>query len=127
MENIKFNDFMFKTLNHAISSVSEGEDLIPFVLTEKNMHRFIDKTLEGSIEHAEKYITTLKNEPMAALVYDGLITIQGIKCEAVFVKAYAKNEEKGILMAQRYRPKKFLKKFATIGNPAIVQYLPNIL
>ena len=117
---------MFKALDHAISSVSGGEDLIPFVLTEKNIQRFMDKTLEESVKHAEEYITTLKNEPMVALAYDGLITVEGIKYEAVCVKAYAKDEDKGMFIAQRYQPKKFFKKFATIGNPVIVQYPPSI-
>jgi hypothetical protein len=127
LTNITMNDLMFKAIDHAVDSVSTGESLIPFVLTGTKIERFIADRLEDSVKQAEEYLLTKKDENVITLAYDGFITIQGEKFMAVFVKVYSKDESQGLLMVQRYQPKKFLRKFSTIGNPALVQYVPNIL
>jgi hypothetical protein len=127
MDNVRLNDLMFKALDHGILSVSDGEDLIPFVLTEQGIQRFADRTLEESVKRAEEYMLTLQNEPVAAMAYDGFVTLKGVKYEAVCIKAYAKDQEKGVFIIQRYQPKKLSSKFKTVGNPATIDYISNVL
>ncbi len=124
-QNVKLNDLMFKALDHGVDSVSGGGALVPFVMTETNLQRFVASTLEESKEQADKYLVGLKGEPLAALSYDGYLTIEGKKFSAVFTKVFDLNQEKGILLAQRYEPKRFLRKFKLIGNPAAVEHPSN--
>lgn len=112
---------MFKALDHGIDSIKDKESLIPFVMTENNLERFLGTTLEESLREAEKYLSSFKDGKMLALVYDGYVTIENLKYEAIFVKAFDTNQTEGILIAQRYKPKKFLRKFEILGNPIIIE------
>jgi len=123
-QNVRLNDLMFKALDHAVDSVRSGGDLVPFVMTEADLHRFVTTTLQESKARAEDYLRSL-SEPLAVLAYDGYLTLEGNKYEAVFVKAFDRTQDTGILLAQRYKPKKFLSKFTPIGNPAVVEHPPN--
>ena len=126
-QNIELNNLIFRALYHGVDSIRAGGNLIPFVITEKNLQRFVSETLEDSKNKAEEHLLTLKDEHRVALVYDGFFTVGGIKYDAVFVKGFDRNDEKGILFAQRYKQKKLLSKFEVIGNPAIVGYPLNPL
>ncbi|MFA6601759.1 MAG: hypothetical protein WCT02_02765 [Candidatus Paceibacterota bacterium] len=101
--------------------------MISFVLTESKINRFAADRIEKSKEEAEKYLLTLKGEPLVALVYDGIVTIDGAKFEAIFVKGFDINNEKGVLLAQRYIPKSFFKKFEVVGNPLEIERPQNLL
>lgn len=126
-ENVRLNDLMFKALDHAVDSVSSGGPLIPFVLTESGIQRFMDEDLEVCKLKAEEFLAAQHNEIVITLAYDGFITVQGEKSDAVFVKAFDRNEAKGILIAQRYSPKKLLSGFKTVGNPVMVEEVDNPL
>ncbi len=120
-QNVKLNDLMFKALDHGVDSVSGGGDLVPFVMTENNLQRFVASTLEESKEQAEKFLISLRDEPVAALAYGGYLTTEGKKFSTVFVKVFDLNEDKGILLVQRYEPKAFLRKLQLVGNPGVVE------
>jgi hypothetical protein len=124
-QNVKLNDLMFKALDHAIDSIASGGELVTFVMTENNLQRFVTSTLDESKERAEEYLIGLKGETLAALAYEGYLTLEGTKFNAVFTKAFDVNEEKGVLIAQRYEPKGFLKKFNIVGNPALIEHPSN--
>lgn len=121
-QNVKLNDLMFKALDHAIDSVASGGELVTFVMTENDLQRFAASTFDKSKELAEEYLIGLKGETLAALAYEGYLTIEGTKFSAVFIKAFDANEEKGVLIAQRYETKTFLKKFNIVGNPTLVEH-----
>lgn len=127
-QNTRLNGLMFKALDHGVNSVRNGGPLVPFVMTEKSLHRFENDLLEVAKEKAESYLSQLSNEQVVALAYDGYITTEdGAKYDAIFIKAFDRHESRGILLAQRYKPKKFLGKLETIGNPALVEYIDNPL
>jgi len=54
------------------------------------------------------------------LAYDGYITVEGTKFDAILVEASERDRSAGVSMAQRYIPKKFLRGFQTVGNPVLL-------
>lgn len=115
------------TLDHGVSSVEEGDALIPFVLTEaggqREIHRFVDEqpqgiSLEGSLDRARKYVETLPQEvDRYTLAYDGYVTVEGNKHDAILVEAREVATPIPLLFAQRYQPKRTLRKARKIGTP----------
>lgn len=116
-ENVKFNDLLFKALDHAIHSVSTGETLVPFVMTESSVIRFAADTLEKGKEEAEKYTQDHLDENYIVLSYDGYLTVEGEKTDAVFVQGTNRERKEVITLAQRYG---LDGGFHTIGNPVMV-------
>jgi len=126
---IKLNDLMFLALDHAVDSVRESSDLLtPFVMAEKDgdqriLTRFMDERLERGVEQAKKFIEEKKdNFDRYAIAWDGFVTIEGIKWDAMLVEAGDKMSETGILLCQRYQKKKGLFKngIEPVGNAALV-------
>ena len=126
-------DLVFKGLDHGIYSIKDGDGpLIPFVMTQKNreleMKRFVSETLEGSVAAAKKFIANYTNAPdFAIMAYDGMLTIDGTKYDAIMVDGFDKTDPKGYCFAQRYKPKKFLSRFKEIGNAALVEEFESVL
>ena len=120
-DEIKFHDLVFKALDHAIESVSGGEMLVPFVMTNTNIHRFVADRVEIAKDKAENYIKEQKDEPLMVLAYDGFITVENIKHDAVFVKSIDRNRKKKLVLAQRYVPTTTEQIFKKIGNPVLVE------
>lgn len=126
---IKLNDLMFLALDHAVESVREtAEIMVPFIMTEKDgekpvLARFMDDRVEQGVEQAKKFIEEQKESfDRYAVAWDGFVTIEGTKWDAVLVEAGDKIGETGILLCQRYRKKKsfFKKGIEPVGNPALV-------
>jgi hypothetical protein len=55
-----------------------------------------------------------------AFAFDGFITVEGTRTDAILVEASERNRPAAMRMAQRYSPKNLLRRFQTIGNPAFV-------
>ncbi|MFN5984093.1 MAG: hypothetical protein ACK46Y_15340 [Fluviicola sp.] len=129
----KLMELIFKGLDHGIYSIKDGDGpLIPFVITQTNgeieMKRFMAETIEESVSQAKKYLKELSEKPeLAIMAYDGMLTIEGIKYDAIMVDGYEINDSKGYCFAQRYKPKKFLSRFKEIGNTAFIDEFENIL
>lgn len=129
----KLVDLIFFALDHGIDSVKGGGPLIPFAVTEtngeKNLNRFVPKNfsnMEETLQKAEDYLIKLDPIPdLVAIAFEGLVTIQGEKTDAIMVKGFDKTESQGFIFAQRYRPKAFLRKFTTIGNAGYLGNEPN--
>jgi hypothetical protein len=101
---------------------------VPFVMTETTLTRFASDRVEHGKAQAEAFLAQQSNEQVIALAFDGYLTREGVKTDAIFVQAFDKNEEKGILLAQRYRHKTSDgQPFKKIGNPALVAYPDNPL
>jgi len=127
-ELIEMNDLMFMALDHAIESIKDLSPLIPFVITlntigEKNLHRFVHEMMEESVAAAKEHINNSKNELNAyAIAWDGFLTVDGQKWDAVLIEAGEAKSEKGALLAQRYEKKGLFKKVnKPVGNPALIE------
>jgi len=114
-------DLVFAALDHGVDSVSGGGPLIPFVLTEgpdgRNLSRFAAETLEEGHSQALRYAAS-SDADRVAVAYDGYLTVEGERSDAVFVEAQERGAGSSVLFAQRYRPGGRLRKFAAVGNAA---------
>lgn len=122
----QLKDLMFTALDHGIDSVKDsGGSLISFLMTdtngEKKLQRFVTERIEDGPPQARKYLSELDNEPeFAVIAFDGYVTMDKTRFDAVMVEGYGKNDNDTYVLAQRYKPKKFLSKFAVIGNAAFL-------
>lgn len=122
----KFADLVFFALDHGVDSIrASGGPLTPFVVVEQDgqrqLHRFVTERLEEGQQRAREAIAASPPTTTAyAMAYDGYITVQGTKVDAILVEASERGRPAGVRMAQRYTPKKFLRSFQTVGNPAVL-------
>ncbi len=122
----QFADLVFLALDHGVDSVrGSGAPLTPFVMVEqggkREIHRFAAERLEEGQQRAREAVAAFPASVTAyALAYDGFITVQGTKFDAILVEASERGRAAGVRMAQRYTPKKFLRRFQTVGNPALL-------
>jgi len=123
----QFADLLFLALDHGVDSVrASGGPLTPFFIAyeqdgKRQLHRFAAERLEEGQQRAREAIAALPPSVTAyALAYDGFITVQGTKIDAILVEASERGRPAGVRMAQRYTPKKFLRSFQTVGNPALL-------
>ena len=122
----KFADLVFLALDHGVRSVQEsGGPLIPFVVYEEDgelkLQRFVTERLEEGPEQAREAIAASPESVTAyALAYDGYVTIEDTKFDAILVEASERGRPAGIRMAQRYSIKESLQSFQTVGNPALL-------
>lgn len=121
----QFADLVFLALDHGIDSVRSGGPLVPFIVVERGgertLQRFVAERLEQSEAQARQALASLPSDVTAsAFAYDAFITVEGTKTDAILVEASERGRPAGVRMAQRYTPKKFLRRFQTIGNPAFL-------
>lgn len=133
-DDIKLNDLLFRALDHDVFSIEDnGETLIPFSLTEdasgqRTLTRYVADRVEIGVEEGKKKIEAAKHGIIRyALAYDGCLTADGRRWEALFVEAGDKVGATGVLLCQRYTRKKdwFKKGIVAFGNPALVGNPPS--
>jgi hypothetical protein len=127
-------EMVFKALDHAIDCVRDSGQLIPFLITQSaesepdakpKLARFVAGTLEASLAEARKQAATLAPDvKYCVLAYDGYVNIDGNRCDAIMVEGMERGSKAAVCFAQRYKPKKFLQKFATVGNAAFLGDAP---
>jgi hypothetical protein len=77
---------------HAVWSVSDGETLVPMLAYKgkRSMERLVGEELSAVVARAKE---RLANNPMDAndgvLLYDGLITLEGKKVDAIIIESRA--------------------------------------
>lgn len=122
----QFADLVFLALDHGVESVRDsGGPLIPFVVFEQDgelkIQRFATERMEEGPEQAREAIAASPESVTAyALAYDGYVTIEGTRCDAILVEASERGRPAGVRMAQRYAIKDSLESFQTVGNPALL-------
>jgi hypothetical protein len=114
---------MFLALDHGINSIQEGGPLIPFVVTEEGrkrmLQRFGAQPYEQAVAEARAAVARLSPQVTRyALAYDGYLTQQGTKADAVIVQGAERNAGMAYLLAQRYVPKAAGQQMETVGNAA---------
>lgn len=123
--NPQFAELVFLALDHGIDSLRNGGSLIPLVFYDgpegRQLHRFLTGDLEASVRPAREHIATRPADVTAyALAYDGHVTLDGQKQDAVLVEASERGRGAGVFMAQRYMPKRFLRRLRVVGNPVLI-------
>lgn len=131
--NPQFMDFIFGGLDHGIDSIIDvGGPLIPFVMTitegKKELKRFVTEEYKAGIESAEEHLKLLSSKPdFALLAFNGYITWENKKYDAIIVRAFDKKEKEGYTFSQRYVPKVSGQGIEPIGNSAFIGNEPSIL
>jgi len=121
--SVALNDLLFKALDHAVDSVSTGEPLIPFVLTEdthgqRTLQRFQSDRLEWSVAQAKEAAANLSHDVVRyAMAYDAFVTVAGERFDTVVVEAGERGAGPGWSVGQRYRKAWSGHQFQTVGNP----------
>lgn len=124
-------DLAMIALDHAANSVVDsGGPLVPFALTEQNGQRSLQRfavgphdsmDLEESVAAARQAVRDREGLDGAAVAWDGYLTVEGERTDAVFVEASEARATESIILAQRYGVAGRLRKsLRTIGNPAQV-------
>ncbi len=120
---------MFLALDHAVDSISGGDPLIPFVVTTsgegRDIKRFAADQLEECVEFAMQHIEA-NAEPgkVLSLAYDGYLTIESTRTEALYIQVFEGRADQGYLFAQRYKRGLLSRKPKPTGNPAFLGIHP---
>ncbi|WP_162943928.1 MULTISPECIES: hypothetical protein [unclassified Rhizobium] len=132
-----FAEFFFFAIDHGFASVEDGGGpLIPFTMLvdsagQKKLTRFAMDKLEDGVQAAKNSVTPTGAIAMYAIAWDGFITIEGRKWDAICVEAGEAQTEFGVLLCQRYTAEKkgLLRKTRSVrvGNPALIERLPSRL
>jgi hypothetical protein len=119
-------ELVLLALDHAIDSVSEGGPLIPFLFIERSdgreLQRFASDTIEESQAAMREAVAKLDSGAIAyAMAYDGHMTFEGKKWDAILSEAAERCAPSRVCFVQRYQPKKGLfGRFKTMGNVALI-------
>lgn len=115
-------DLMFFGLDYGIENI-QGDfsgALIPIVITEKegerHLKRFVTERIEDGLEKGELYLKTDKEAQYGVVIYDGYLTGDGIKVDAILVKGFDRKDEVGYIIGQRYNRKNDSLNIELIGN-----------
>ena len=118
-------DFALFALDHAADSVlAGGGALVPFSIVEvdgeRQLNRFVGDLEEGQ-RLARSHVASTPDVSRAAVAWDGYLTVEGQRTDAVFVEASEVGESRSVLFAQRYGASgRLRKRLERIGNAAVV-------
>ena len=116
---------MFAGLDHGVDTVRGGTPLTPFVVTQvagqRSLARMVADTIGEALKQGRRLVTetTLDGDDCAVLVYDGYLEADGSRLDAVYVKG-RDSTGRVVTIAQRYKPKAFLRAWQPIGRPALL-------
>ncbi len=117
------SDLVLLALDHGMASRSDSATLVPFALLEcegaRYIHRFAAETNEQGVAEAMAFVAHLPGiTDTCAITYDGTITVEGTKFDAILVIGCEKNAANSFVFAQRYDAT--ATPAAVIGSPAII-------
>jgi hypothetical protein len=122
----RLHSFTLSALGHATSGVvPDGGPLIPFALTEgadgRLLQRFVGE-LGAMQEAARQIVRGMQGLELAAVAWDGYLTVDGQRTDAVFVEASDGSGDPSVLLAQCYaKAGRFRRATATVGEPILVE------
>jgi hypothetical protein len=117
-------DNLIFALNHCMDLKKDGVDpMTPFAIVIKGGDKTIKAFVGDTPEYADKmFERTILDEWPDFVVYanDSYLTTNGIKYDAILLKAYDKNDSEVYLVGQKFRPKTDSQEFEKIGNPGFL-------
>jgi hypothetical protein len=130
--NKKLRQWAFKALDLGFGCFSDG-DHAPFILLldENGRRHLIDlRSASGVIdsklvEAGREIIHGFASGRFYGLVWDGYLTTDGAKQDAVFVEAAAHGGAEALVFAQAYKQKKRSKKLEKVGQPLVAATVPH--
>lgn len=117
-------------LNHSMDLKRDGVDpMISFAVVIKGKDQVLKAFAGDRPDYADRMFEKTINEERPDYVvyaYDGYVTVEGIKNDAVLLKAFDRNDSEIYLVGQRFKPKSDGEGFEQIGNPAFLGTTGNI-
>lgn len=112
------------TLHHSLDLKRDGVDpMMPFAVVIKGAEKTL-KTFAGEEPgYADRmWENTLQDERPDYAVYasDSYLTMEGVRYDAVLLKAYDKTDPEIYLVGQRFRPRSGSEEFKQLGNPGFL-------
>ena len=126
-------ELMFKGLDHGIGSIQDSEGvLIAFSIFEENNElkivRFVTDKIEDGPIQAQKHLEKMDKKPdLAIIAYEGIVSIENEKFDAVIVEGFDQDDTDGYVLAQRFKRKTADSKFEAIGNAGFFGNCENVL
>jgi len=112
-------------LEFGFDRLRESRTLEPYVITESAGERSFlaldgvgDDRVEAVARARRTFGCTPERVDASVIVFDGLLRVDKRRVDAVFVEAYEKHRELGIVLAQRYRGRKLLTPARRRGSVA---------
>jgi len=130
--NKKLQQWALKALDLGFGCFNDG-DHAPFILLldETGKQHLIDlKSASGVIdskliESGRDIIHGFESGRFYGLVWDGYLTTDGARQDAVFVEAAAHGGAKALVFAQAYKRKKRSKQLEKVGQPLVTANAPH--
>ena len=119
-------------LGHAIWCVSDNETLIPFLLSERDekrqLLRVTAELLEDAVQQAAAQLeANPDHSERAVLVYDGYVTMDDLRSDALIVKALEYGViETPVRVYLRYRPGRAGEGFAIYRPTLVIPTAPHL-
>lgn len=117
-------------LNHSMDLKRDGVDpMVPFAVVIKGKEQVLKAFVGDRPDYADKMFEKVIHEEHPDYVvyaYDGYLTVEGIKNDAVLLKAFDRNDSEIYLVGQRFKPKSEGEEFEQIGNPAFLGTTENM-
>lgn len=111
----QLTDLAFFALDHAVDSIVAGGPLVPFAVTETDGDRSLSRftgDLEGAQQNARSSVRSAVGIDRAVVAWDGYLTAEGVRTDAIFVEASEAGALESLLLAQRYHVTGRIKKRA---------------
>jgi hypothetical protein len=117
-------DLALMALHHAMDSVvASGGPLVPFAVVHVGDHASVQRFPGDLVEGQERARELIRQSgaDRAAVAWDGYLTLDGERTDAVFAEAYEQGDDRSVVMAQRYAVTgRFRKRTEPMGDAALV-------
>lgn len=111
-------------LNHSLDLKRDGVDpMMPFAVVIKGEEKTLQAFAGDGPDYANRmWEKTLSEEKPDYAIYasDSYLTIEGVRYDAVLLKAYDRRDPVIYLLGQRFRPKSSSEEFRQLGNPGFL-------
>jgi hypothetical protein len=111
-------------LNHSLDLKRDGVDpMIPFAVVIRGEEKALKAFAGDGPDYADRmWQKTLEEEQpdYAVFASDSYLTMEGVKYDAVLLKAYDRNDTEIYLVGQRFQPKSEQEEFRQLGNPGFL-------
>ncbi len=118
-------EFLLEAVDHATSRVvPRGGPLVPFAIVDgaggSTFHQVVEQDLVLAQEQVRFVVQQETGVRMACVAWDGYVTVDGVRTDAVFVDGCDDSGEPGYVFVQRYgRAGRFRRSMIVLGNTAV--------
>lgn len=114
-------DLVIESIGIALTDLSASGQLLPFVVSvtngEKTLHRSVAETFEEAEQRARHHADVQRREAeRVVLVFDGVVSADTTRHEAVIAEAFEGTTASGYRFAQLYKRSRFRKRVQPVDD-----------